>query len=72
MYLTGLKKIYDFYKADGNLDILLTGKVSLAYVNVITKWQEDGLAKGIKHKNIAFVDNLNTNNRLDFILENLK
>lgn len=72
MYLTGLKKVYDFYKADGILDILLTGKVSLEYMDVISKWQENGLAKDIRYKNLAFADNLNSNNRLNFILENLK
>ncbi|PKA84209.1 uncharacterized protein (TIGR02421 family) [Ulvibacter sp. MAR_2010_11] len=71
-YLTGLKKIYDFYREGGNLDNLLAGKVCLKQQNIILKWQKEGLAQEITFKNHAFAENKNTNTTLDFILQNLK
>jgi len=72
MYLTGLKKVYDYYHNKSNLDVLLTGKVSLDNVHIIKNWQEQGLAQDITYRNLAFAKNLNTNKTLNFILENLK
>jgi uncharacterized protein (TIGR02421 family) len=72
LYLTGLKKIYDFHKSGNSLDPLLTGKVSLEYIETINYLVDTGKAVPIKHKNFAFNENKNKNKLVDFILENLK
>ena len=72
MYLTGLKKVYDYHQSGGNLDLLLAGKISLENVGIVSKWQDEGLAQEIRYENLAFEENENTNTRLDFILKNLK
>ncbi len=71
-YLTGLKKVYNYYKKGNDLNLLLTGKVTLEDLPIITNWKKEGLAKDITYKNYAFKTNKNTNLTLDFILENLK
>ncbi|WP_034258192.1 flavohemoglobin expression-modulating QEGLA motif protein [Altibacter lentus] len=71
-YLTGLKKVYDHYKTGGDLSLMLTGKVSLKHEQTIQKWQQEGLAQKITYKNEAFHSNTNSNNTIDFILQNLK
>lgn len=72
-YLTGLKKIYDYYKSGNDLNLLLLGKTTLENTSIIQKWQLEGLAtKNITHHNVAFNNNNNTNKTIDFILENLK
>ncbi len=72
MYLTGLKKIYNYHQSGGDLDILLKGKVSLENIDIVTKWENEGLAQEIRYENKAFEKNENTNETLDFILKNLK
>lgn len=72
MYLTGLKKVYDYHQSGGNLDLLLAGKISLDNVGIVSKWQEEGLAQEVRYQNRAFEKNENTNTRLGFILKNLK
>ncbi|MEL6811772.1 MAG: tyrosine/phenylalanine carboxypeptidase domain-containing protein [Bacteroidota bacterium] len=72
LYLTGLKKVHQFAAKKKNLDNLLAGKVSLEYLPIISKWQQEGLADKITYKNDAFSTNDNSNTKLDFILENLK
>ncbi|GHC50265.1 flavohemoglobin expression-modulating QEGLA motif protein [Ulvibacter litoralis] len=72
IYLTGLKKVYDYHTSGGDLDILLSGKVSLENAPIVSKWKTQGLAKEIRYNNEAFETNLNTNVKLDFILQNLK
>ncbi|NND61966.1 MAG: DUF1704 domain-containing protein [Flavobacteriaceae bacterium] len=72
LYLTGLKKIYNHYQEDKNLDRLLTGKVTLEHLPIISKWQEEGLANEIVYPNYAFESNSNKSDKLEFILQNLK
>ncbi|MGJ8666032.1 MAG: flavohemoglobin expression-modulating QEGLA motif protein [Patiriisocius sp.] len=72
MYLTGLKKVYDAYNGGSKLDSLMSGKVSLEYQGMVTKWQEQGLAEENQFCNFAFESNENKNQKLDFILKNLK
>jgi hypothetical protein len=72
LYLTGLKKIYDYYHSGQDLDILLTGKVNLEHKNAIETLQQLGLAKKSQFFNKAYMQNLNENKTLDFILESLK
>lgn len=72
LYLTGLKKVYDFYKEGNNLDLLLTGKVSLEHYEDIQYLLKKGLAVLPKHHTSSFKENRNTNETVDFILDNLK
>ncbi|NND16853.1 MAG: DUF1704 domain-containing protein [Eudoraea sp.] len=71
LYLSGLKKVYDIYKSGASLDLLLTGKVSIDYLEYIKYLGEIGLLVPNIHKNHAFEQDRNTNKTLDFILQNL-
>lgn len=72
LYLTGLKKIYDYYHENKDLSLLLTGKVSLEYANEIESLINKGLAVPAKHITDAYAVNKNTNTKVDFILRSLK
>ncbi len=72
LYLTGLKKVYDYYRNDGDLSLLLTGKVTIESLPMIKKMMDLGLAIPSKHITDSYTENLNTNTKLDFILRNLK
>ncbi|MDH3796035.1 MAG: flavohemoglobin expression-modulating QEGLA motif protein, partial [Flavobacteriaceae bacterium] len=72
LYLSGLKKVYELYKSGLSLDLLLSGKVSIDYLDSIKYLEEIGLLAPIIHKNYAFEQDENSNKTLDFILRNLK
>ncbi len=72
LYLTGLKKVYDYYKEGKDLSLLLTGKVSLEYTSTIEDMIKKGYAVKAKHTTQAFLKNSNTNKTIDFILSSLK
>lgn len=72
LYLSGLKKVYDYYHNQKDMSLLLTGKVSLEYVNNIENLITKGLAVNSKHITDAFAENKNTNKTIDFILSSLK
>ncbi len=72
LYLTGLKKVYNYYKAGKDLSLLLTGKVSFEQIDNIKYLMDKGLAIPSKHYTDSFLKNENTNETVDFILENLK
>jgi len=72
MYLTGLKKVYDLYKNNGDLNPLMAGKVAIEDSHIVTKWTDEGLAHDNKFVNFAFDSCENQNQKLDFILQNLK
>jgi uncharacterized protein (TIGR02421 family) len=72
LYLTGLKKVYDYYQSGKDLNLLLTGKVTLEDLPVIEKMMECGLAIPSLHVTDSYSQNLNTNKKLDFILRSLK
>ncbi|MFD0861968.1 flavohemoglobin expression-modulating QEGLA motif protein [Sungkyunkwania multivorans] len=72
LYLTGLKKVYDYFHAGKDLGVLLTGKTTLSYAETIKKLQKLGLSKTSTYFTSAFVENNNQNKTLDFILQNLK
>ncbi|MFD2562158.1 flavohemoglobin expression-modulating QEGLA motif protein [Aquimarina rubra] len=72
LYLTGLKKIYDYYHSNQDMSLLLTGKVTLENKKNILRLQQLGLADKGTHMTDSFAQNLNTNKKLDFILSNLK
>ena len=71
-YLRGLIQVYNYAKSGGDLDILLTGKVSMEYMPTIKKLQDLGLAITSKFFTDAYVTNDNSNTNLDFILKSLK
>lgn len=72
MYLTGLKKVYELYQDQQDLEILMAGKISIEDCKMVTKWKAEGLAVENRYKNFAFAKNENKNKKLDFILQNLK
>lgn len=72
LYLSGLKKIYDYYHSGKDLSVLLTGKVSLEYAETIQSLIDKGYAVPPKHITDAFAENKNTNKKVDFILRSLK
>ncbi|TXG39649.1 flavohemoglobin expression-modulating QEGLA motif protein [Seonamhaeicola maritimus] len=72
LYLTGLKKIYDYYHQGKDLSLLLTGKVTLEYADEIESLISKGLAINAKHITDAYAENINTNKTVDFILKSLK
>ncbi|WP_298757569.1 flavohemoglobin expression-modulating QEGLA motif protein [uncultured Psychroserpens sp.] len=71
-YLTGINRVYNYAKQGGDLDILLTGKVSLDYIDTIKKLQDLGLAIPSKYYTDSYINNDNSNKNLDFILKSLK
>lgn len=71
-YLRGIIKVYNYAKAGGDLDILLTGKVSLEYVETMKKLQNLGLAIPSQYYTDSYLTNDNSNTNLDFILKSLK
>ncbi|TMM57236.1 DUF1704 domain-containing protein [Maribacter algarum] len=72
LYLSGLKKIYKRYLQEESMEPLLSGKVSLDYEQPIQKLHKLGLAEKNQFTNLAYLQNLNMNKTLDFILNNLK
>jgi len=72
LYLTGLKKVYDYYSSGEDLSLLLTGKVTLEDLPAIKSLMNEGLATPSKFITDAYAQNLNSNKKLDFILSNLK
>lgn len=72
LYLSGLKKIYKRHRTGLSMDTLLTGKVTMESEATINRFKDLGLANNITHYNVAFKQNLNKNNTLNFILDNLK
>jgi uncharacterized protein (TIGR02421 family) len=72
LYLSGIKKVFNYAKKGDDLDILLTGKVSLEYIETIKKLQSLGLAIPSKYITDSYLDNNNSNKNLDFILKSLK
>jgi len=72
LYLTGLKKIYDYYQKHNNLDIFLTGKVSLEFADEIDYMMKNNYAVYPKHITDSYAENKNSNKTVDFILQNLK
>lgn len=72
LYLSGLKKIYNYYKEGKDLGILLAGKVSLEFADDIQYMIKHNYAVPSKHITEAYTENKNKNKTVDFILENLK
>lgn len=72
LYLTGLKKVYDYFHLGNNLGLLLTGKVSLEFIEDIAYIIEKGYAVPAKYYTNSYVENKNTNKTVEFILNSLK
>lgn len=72
LYLSGLRKIYKRYQRGESMDVLLSGKVSMDYEQAIIHLGTLGLANENKYQNLAYLENRNTDEALDFILKNLK
>ncbi len=71
-YLPGLKKVYDYYTSGKDLNLLLTGKVAVDDADLIRNLQQEGLAEKNAFFTHSFSENKNTNDKLDFLLSNLK
>lgn len=71
-YLSGLKKIYDYYAQDKDVDLLLMGKVGLEDAPLLQKMKDMGLAVENQYHTPIFNKNRNTNNKMEFVLSNLK
>ncbi len=72
LYLTGLRKIYQFYQKNDNLTPLLSGKTSLEYLDHINYLYDNKFAVPPKYITDSFENNSNHNKKLDFILKNLR
>lgn len=72
LYLSGLKKIYDYYHSGKSLSLLLTGKVTLEYADEIEALTKKGFSVPPKHITDSYAENKNTNKTVDFILRSLK
>jgi uncharacterized protein (TIGR02421 family) len=72
LYLTGLKKVYNYYKEGKDLNVLLTGKISLPYIKSLKSLHDKGFAVPAKYITDSYVVNSNTNKTVDFILDSLK
>ncbi len=72
LYLTGLSKIYKFYKQNKDLTTLLSGKTSLEYLDTIEYLYKNNYAVSAKYITDSYEKNANSNSKLNFILDNLK
>lgn len=72
LYLTGLQKIYAYYKSGKELTPLLTGKVTLEYLNEIKYLIENSYANESKHITDSYAKNDNSKETLTYILDNFK
>ena len=72
LYLTGVKKIFDYYQKGNDLSLLLTGKVSFEQLDNIEYLMAQGYVAPAKHITDSFKENNNKSKAVDFILRNLK
>ncbi len=72
LYLTGLKNILDYYNDGHDMGLMLTGKVSLEYINQIKYLIQKKYAVPSRHITDSFLENNNSNKTVDFILNSLK
>lgn len=72
LYLTGLKKVYDYYSSTKDLKLLLVGKTTLAYVNEIKYLIKNNYALNAKYQPDSFSINNSSKETVNFILNKLK
>ncbi|NQX85950.1 MAG: DUF1704 domain-containing protein [Flavobacteriaceae bacterium] len=71
LYLTGLIKVFNYHKQCKDLSLLLTGKVSMEYVDTIQYLIQEKYAVHARHITSSYRENLNNNETVTFILDNL-
>lgn len=72
LYLSGLQKIYSRYQSGVSMESLLMGKCSLEYLSSIERLQEVGLVNPLSFHCKSFDLNINKDQRVEWILQNLK
>jgi uncharacterized protein (TIGR02421 family) len=72
LYLTGLKKVYDYYISNKDLNILLTGKTTLEYAKEIDYLINKDYAFKTKYKPNSYIKNRCNKKTIIFILDKLK
>lgn len=72
LYLSGLRKVYQYAKAGDDLGLLLTGKVSQEYIPTINRLIDLGLAIRPKYYTDSYESNDTVDSNLEFILKSLK
>lgn len=72
LYLSGLKKVYDLYQSNVNINNMMLGKCSLEYDPIIEKMKKLNLVTPAANISKSFDTQLNTNPTIDFILNHLK
>ncbi len=72
LYLSGLKKVYDRYKSGTDLTPVLLGKCSLEYESKVEEIRGLGLITPAAYRSQSFNQCLNTDQTVEFVLENLK
>lgn len=72
LYLTGLKKAYDYYKSSKDLNCLLVGKTTLEYADTIKYLITNEYATKAVYKPDSFKNNKSTKETVNFILNKLK
>ena len=71
LYLTGLKKVYNYYKNGLSLDTLMSGKVTIDHLHTVEHWKSIGFCNPNKYQNLSFSINQNQSAKIDFVLDNL-
>ena len=72
LYLTGLKKVYDSYKRNEDLDCLLVGKTTIEYIETIKYLVQNNYAIKPKYKPNSYHSNNCSKETVNFILNKLK
>lgn len=72
LYLAGLQKIYNRYQSGDSMESLLMGKCSLEYLPAVKRLEEVGLLSPLSYKCKSFDTNNNQDQRVEWILQNLK
>ncbi len=71
LYLTGLSKVYSYYKNEKNINLLLTGKTSIEYAKSIKYLISNNYAREPKYITDSYQKNKNSKKTIAFILDNL-
>lgn len=72
VYLSGFKNMYKRHYHHQDLNLLILGKVSDSYDDLIRHWKKLGLITPLQHESQSLKANQNQNQTYDFILKNLR